>query len=78
MVAALQIGSNPSSDRSLLWGPVAFVGLGLLGFGTYAHFSVVGRTRCDGCQPWHPLFVLAPLVAGALLVAVVGAFVARK
>jgi hypothetical protein len=43
-------------------------GLALTGSGAYLHFSIAGRAsagRCDGCDPWHPLFVLAPLAVGA-------------
>ena len=43
------------------------VGIGLVALGTYAHFgAVVARVigDCDGCAPWHPLFVIAPLVVG--------------
>ena len=63
--------ANDGGGRSggiLLPGVLAAAGAALLGYGAYAHFSVVGRTRCDGCAPWHPLFVVAPVVLGAVLV----------
>lgn len=51
------------------------VGLGLGGWGTYLHLSLSGRIQagvCDGCAPWHPLFVVAPLVAGTTLLTAAG------
>jgi hypothetical protein len=29
--------------------------------------SLLDRAHCDGCDPWHPLFVLAPFATGTLL-----------
>lgn len=71
---------KPASNRAQASIPtllVALVGLALLGSATYAHFSIAGATRCDGCTPWHPLFVLAPLVGGAAFVASAGLLYAR-
>lgn len=53
------------------------LGLALVGYGYATHLSVVGRARCDGCAPFHPLFVLAPVAAGLLAVAA-GIAVARR
>jgi hypothetical protein len=41
-------------------------GLGLLAFAIEYHFEMVGES-CEGCDPAHPLFVLTPLVVGAVL-----------
>lgn len=75
--------SSSETTRSRALIPVlpvllSFVGLTLLGFGTYAHLSVAGRSHCDGCEPWHPLFVLAPLVVGAVTVGVAVAIFTRR
>lgn len=51
------------------------VGLGLAGYGGYVHFTVAAQVRrgqCDGCAPWHPLLVVAPLVVGTLFVLLAG------
>lgn len=66
------------AQAPLLPALLSIVGLTLLGFGTYAHLSVASRTHCDGCEPWHPLFVLAPLVVGAGVLAVGGVLFARR
>lgn len=45
-------------------------GLGLGGWAVYTHLKISARLRaghCDGCEPWHPLFVAA-LVGSAVLV----------
>ena len=57
---------------------VAAVGVVLLGCGLSAHRSVAGVARCDGCEPWHPLFVVAPLVVGGVLVVIATALFARR
>lgn len=48
---------------------IASVGVVLVGIGVYMNRSIAGRARCDGCEPWHPLFVLAPMLLGTVLVA---------
>lgn len=53
------------------------VGLALAGFAARNYFSVAGKVRCDGCEPFHPLFVLAPAVVGAAL-AVGGGLLVRQ
>lgn len=58
-------------DRSTLVTVVAaaglLTGLALAGFGLSVHVEAAGYLAagaCDGCSPWHPLFVVAPLVVG--------------
>lgn len=63
------IDSLRGSSRPLLW-LLGVVGFGLVGIGVYFNRSLAGRPRCDGCEPWHPLFVLAPIVLGSGLLAV--------
>lgn len=73
--------SHPARSRaqvSLLPALLSLVGLALLGVGTYAHLSVASRAHCDGCEPWHPLFVLAPLVVGVVIVGIAVAIFARQ
>ena len=63
------VNANDRLEPSKILASVLFVaGIALLGYGTYTHFSIAGVARCDACAPWHPLFVLAPLGLGALLV----------
>ncbi|NHN41130.1 hypothetical protein G9C85_05700 [Halorubellus sp. JP-L1] len=48
-------------------------GLGLASYGGYTQYTIsraVADGACDGCAPWHPLFVVAPLVVGVVLVAI--------
>lgn len=76
--------SPMETDRrgsGLLAGLLLVAGLGLAGYGGYVHVTVAARVsagRCDGCAPWHPLFVLAPLVAGAALVLLAGYLAYRR
>ena len=51
-------------------------GLGLLAFAIEYHFEMVGES-CEGCAPFHPLFVIAPMVLGAILT-LGGAYVVRR
>jgi len=50
----------------------ALVGIALASYGGYTQYAISSRFAagvCDGCSPWHPLFVLAPLVLGIALIA---------
>lgn len=60
-----------SLGRLLPW-VVGIVGAALASYGAHMHLSIAAKTNCDGCEPWHPLFVLAPLVLGILLVLAAG------
>lgn len=65
----------------LLSGGLGLAGMALIGYGGSVHLSVsaaVGSGRCDGCAPWHPLFVVAPIVVGAALLTVAGFLLARR
>ena len=56
-------------------GGLLVIGLALASYGAYLHFSIAGRVQagnCDGCAPWHPLFVVTPLGLGSALVLGVG------
>jgi hypothetical protein len=59
------------ADRvRIVAGGLLTIGLALASYGAYLHFSIAARVRagnCDGCAPWHPLFVVAPLVLGSAL-----------
>ena len=72
------LGSDDRARFGALPLVVAAVGVVLLGYGASAHLSVTGVARCDGCAPWHPLFVVAPLVVGGLFVVVGSALFARR
>jgi hypothetical protein len=56
-------------------------GLALSGYAAYLHVSIASRVRagsCDGCSPWHPLFVVAPMALGATLVLGAGFVLSRR
>jgi hypothetical protein len=60
---------------------VLVAGLGLAGTGSYLHLTIAARVRagnCDGCAPWHPLFVVAPLLVGIVLVLIGGYVLYRR
>lgn len=48
---------------------LAVLGLVLTSYGAHTHLSVAAQQagHCDLCEPWHPLFVLAPIGLGASL-----------
>jgi hypothetical protein len=59
------------NGNDLLTGLALLAGIGLVGTGSYFHVTTAAQVsagQCDGCEPWHPLFILAPLVLGSLLV----------
>lgn len=68
--------ANAAASNGVDWiriagGGLLVIGLVLASYGSYLHFSIAGRVQagnCDGCAPWHPLFVVAPLVLGSALV----------
>jgi hypothetical protein len=70
------MNGNAGATDGADWVPIAAggllaIGLALASYGAYLHLSIAGRVRagdCDGCAPWHPLFVVAPLVLGSALV----------
>lgn len=67
--------------RRLLPAALALPGIALAGYGGYTHLSIAAQVasgRCDGCAPWHPLFVVAPLVVGLALLLGAVALVARR
>lgn len=50
---------------------LAVVGLGSVGYGGYMHFTMGDRTlgnclETNVCNPWHPQWVIAPLVIGVI------------
>lgn len=58
---------RPWTLRDRLAALLLGVGLGLAGVGSYFHLDIAAQVRagrCDGCEPWHPLIVLTPLVLG--------------
>lgn len=77
-------GTNTSRRgilRDIVLGLLAVGGLALAGYGTYLHFSIAARVsagQCDGCAPWHPLFVVAPIVVGTVLLVLAGYLITRR
>lgn len=60
---------------------LALIGLALVGYGGSVQLTVTAAAphgRGDGCDPWHPLFVVAPIVVGVTLLLVAGLRYARR
>lgn len=53
-------------SRRLLAVGILLVGVGLTLTGASVHLAATGPA-CDGCAPYHPLFVVTPVGLGALL-----------
>lgn len=66
-----------ATPRHLLALGVLLVGVGLALTGVGFHVEATGP-RCDGCAPFHPLFVLAPLGVGAALTIAGGWLLGRE
>lgn len=74
------LGGESAAGRAAS-GVLLLTGVGLVAYGSYVHFSVVAQLtggHCDGCNPWHPLFVLGPLVLGGALILSAGYLLARR
>lgn len=62
----------PLTQKRIASAVAALAGLALSSYGAYTQYTIsraLARGACDGCSPWHPLFVVAPLVLGIGLVA---------
>lgn len=60
-----------SIKQNLGTGVLLAVGIAIAGYGGYMHLTIAAQVRtgqCDACAPWHPLFVLAPLIVGVMAV----------
>lgn len=72
---------GPNWTRSdLLGGMLLVLGVVLAVVGSYFHVSIatqVNAGQCNGCEPWHPLFVLSPLTIGVTLFLLAGYLLAR-
>lgn len=72
---------EPNWTRSdLLGGMHLVLGVVLAGVGSYFHVTIatqVNAGQCNGCEPWHPLFVLSPLTIGVTLFLLAGYLLAR-
>lgn len=69
------------AGRDILASVLLVAGLGLAGAGSYVHLTVAAQMRtgrCDGCEPWHPLLVVTPLVVGAAFVLGAGYLLSRR
>lgn len=67
-------------DGTILTWLLLAVGTGLVGYGGYVHFTGGQRTlsHCGGCDPWHPLWVVTPLVLGSVFVLPAGILAVRR
>jgi hypothetical protein len=64
-------------DERWIAGAAWFVGFVLVSYGFSAHNSAA-TGRGDAAAPWHPLFVLAPLLVGGALVVGGGVLLVRS
>ncbi|WP_458206375.1 hypothetical protein [Haladaptatus sp. NG-SE-30] len=71
------ISSKGSAHDRIFAVVTTLAGLVLAGYAAAIHLSVAGRAQCDGCAPFHPLFVVAPFVGGVALLLVGGYLVSR-
>lgn len=68
------------TGRELLGGLLLVPGVVLAGVGGYFHVTLAARVRagrCDGCEPWHPLVVVAPLLVGVACLLLAGYLLSR-
>jgi len=82
--------STSETPKERIWdvgeklvGLLFVVGLGLMGYGSYMHFTMGDRTlgnclETNACNPWHPQWVLSSLVVGAGLVLLAGYLLYRR
>lgn len=64
--------STPLTPTRLASATAALLGVALASYGGYTQYTIASQVAagaCDGCSPWHPLFVVAPLVVGVVLLA---------
>lgn len=69
------------SGRTIGAALLAVAGLALASYGSYLHLTIAARVSagaCDGCAPWHPLFVVAPLIVGTAAVLLGGYGLVRR
>lgn len=78
------VDSVPLADRTPEKTPSALfaIGAGLIAYGSYMHLTIGDRTlgnclESGACDPWHPTWVVAPLVVGTLSL-VVAVVLARR
>ncbi|WP_227134550.1 hypothetical protein [Halorubellus salinus] len=68
----MQSATAPVTPARIACVTAALLGLGLASYGGYTQYTIATQLAagaCDGCAPWHPLFVVAPLVVGLVLLA---------
>lgn len=68
------------TGRDLLGGLLLVPGVALAGVGGYFHVTLAAQVRagrCDGCEPWHPLVVVAPLLVGVACLLLAGYLLSR-
>lgn len=76
--------NRSETDRPWINSPgivgAVLLGLVFVGYGTYMHVTMGDRTlgACEVCNPWHPQWVVTPLVLGAALLVVGGYLVTRR
>jgi hypothetical protein len=71
-VSSTQSATDPITPTRVASGAAALLGVALASYGGYTQYELsrqIAAGTCDGCAPWHPLFVVAPLVLGIVLVA---------
>ena len=69
-VPAAQSSTDLVTRTRLASATTALLGTTLASYGGYTQYTITSQVAagvCDGCTPWHPLFVVAPLLVGITL-----------
>ena len=69
-VPTAQSSTDHVTPTRLASATAALLGIALASYGGYTQYTITTRVAagvCDGCTPWHPLFVVAPLLVGVTL-----------
>lgn len=69
-VPTAQSSTDHVTPTRLASATTALLGIALASYGGYTQYTIAARVAagvCDGCTPWHPLFVVAPLLVGITL-----------
>lgn len=72
VVSPMQSATAPITPTRVACATAALLGVILASYGGYTQYTLsraAAAGACDGCASWHPLFVVAPLVVGIVLVA---------
>lgn len=71
-VPTAQSSTEHVTPTRLASATAVLLGTALASYGGYTQYTIAAKVAsgvCDGCAPWHPLFVVAPLLVGITLLA---------